>query len=39
MSDNLTQDHVTTETDAGTDAVDEGIDLENVQVNEPDVGV
>ena len=36
MSDNLTQDHVTTETGAGTDAVDDGIDLENVQVNEPE---
>ena len=35
MSDNLTQDHVTTEPEVDTDAVDEGDDLENPQVSEP----
>ena len=34
MSDNLTQDHVTTEPETDTDAVDEGGDLENSQVSE-----
>ena len=36
MSDNLTQDHVTTEPETDTDAVDEGGDLENSQVSEPE---
>ena len=36
MSDNLTQDHVTTGPEMGTDIVDEGIDLENSQVSEPE---
>jgi len=36
MSDNLTQDHVTTEPEMGTDIVDEGIDLEKSQVSEPE---
>jgi spoIIIJ-associated protein len=34
MSDNLTQDHVTTDPEIDTDAVDEGGDLENSQVSE-----
>jgi spoIIIJ-associated protein len=34
MSDNLTQDHVTSEPQIDTDAVDEGGDLENSQVSE-----
>jgi spoIIIJ-associated protein len=34
MSDNLTQDHVTTEPEVDTDTVDEGGDLENSQVSE-----
>jgi spoIIIJ-associated protein len=34
MSDNLTQDHVTTEPEIDTDPVDEGGDLENSQVSE-----
>jgi spoIIIJ-associated protein len=36
MSDNLTQDHVTTEPEIDTDPVDEGGDLENSQVSEPE---
>jgi len=36
MSDHLTQDHVTTEPDAGTDSGVEGTDLEYSQVNEPE---
>jgi spoIIIJ-associated protein len=36
MSDNLTQDHVTTDPEIDTDAVDEGGDLENSQVSEPE---
>ena len=34
MSDNLTQDHVTTEPEVGTDAATDGSDLENSQVSE-----
>jgi spoIIIJ-associated protein len=36
MSDNLTQDHVTTEPEVDTDAAAEGGDLENSQVSEPE---
>ena len=36
MSDNLTQDHVTTEPETDTDAVDEGGELENSQLSEPE---
>ena len=36
MSDNLTQDHVTTEPEADTDTAPEVLDLENSQVSEPE---